>query len=249
VRLRLAVRRLAFAAVLAALGAGAYHAPDLLRELDFFRVERAEVSGVKLLAPHEVLAASGLRPEHSVWDDPAPWTAALRAHPVIRDATVERSLPRTLRIRIVEHRPVALVEAGALRPATAEGAILPVDPALAEVDLPLVRGSVGGVDRVEDDATRLLLGEIARIAQLDPALAARVSEVRRDASGDVLLLVGRPAVELVVSAGVEPGQLRRVQAVLDDLERRSARGVHPEASVPVRVDARFRDQVVVRFPS
>jgi cell division protein FtsQ len=249
--LHLTVPRLAAGALVAVCLAAPFWGPPVLRELDIFRVERTEVSGVHLLAPHEVLSASGIRPEHSVWDDPEEWIEALRAHPVVRDAVIERSLPRTLLIRIEERRPVALVEAGLLRPATAEGEVLPVDPTRAQVDLPLVR--ISGLDaatsRVEEEADRMLLGEAGRLAQLDPALLARVSEIRRAPSGDLVLLLSQPAVELLLPPGAGPERLRQLRAVLDDIEHRAEAGSAGHPAARVRVDVRYEDQVVVRFPS
>jgi cell division protein FtsQ len=246
-RLRRAVRVSGLVAVVVGLGYAAVRAPDLLRGLDFFRIERVEIAGVRVLAPHEVLAASGVHRGQSVWDDPAPWLAALRAHPGVRDAEIERSLPRTIHIRVDERRPVALVDGGALRLATADGRLLPADPAVAEVDLPLVRGAVGDGERVSDETTLRLLTEAERVARLDPALAARISEIRAEGDTDILLVFGEPALEVVIPPGIAPEQLRRLDAVLADLARRG----QPDRSGTdgLRVDARFRDQIVVRLTS
>lgn len=226
--------------------ASPWWAPPLLQRLAFFDVERAEVSGVQLLAPHEVLAASGLHAGQSVWDDAELWLEPLRAHPVVRDVEIERSLPRTLRIRIEERQPVALVEAGALRPATAEGVILPVDPARAPLDLPLIRGALAGADTVDDPDVRFLLAETARLARLDPELLAGVSEIRRSGSGDLVLILARPAAELLLPPGAGPDRLRQLRAVLNDVTGRAA--VQPGAAQRVLVDVRYLDQIIVRVP-
>jgi len=222
----------------------------VLREMDAFRVERVEVSGVHLLAPHEVLAASGVRLGQNVWDDPQAWLDALHAHPVIQSATIERTLPRTLLIRVEERRPVALVAAPTLRPATADGRVLPVEPARASVDLPLVRTSAAaGTEAADEESLRLLM-EVGRLAQLDPALIARVSEVRSSGPQSLALTLGSPAVELLLPVGADEAQLRRLHAVLDDIGLRTAE--IPAAERPERrihVDLRFADQAVVRFPS
>jgi cell division protein FtsQ len=246
---RITLPRLAALGLLAGCAAAPFWGPELLSRLDIFDVERAEISGVQLLAPHEVLAASGLREGQSVWDDPETWLEPLRAHPVVRTAAIERSLPRTLLIRVEEHRPVALIEAGALRPATADGVILPVDPARAPMDLPLIRGAAVSGDTVADPDTRFLLVETARLAQLDPALLAGVSEIRRDRSGDLVLILAQPSAELLLPPGAGPDRLRQLRAVLDDVARRGAAGPDRVASTRrIRIDVRFADQVVVRFP-
>lgn len=248
--MRLTLPRLLLVALLPLALASPLWGPWAFRRLDVFRVERVEVVGTHLLAPHEVLAASGLREGQNVWDDPEPWLAALRAHPAVREAAVERVLPRTLRLRVEEQRPVALVELGTLRPVTAEGVVLPVDPTRAPVDLPLLRTPAARASEtgLESEAVRRLLAETGRIAELDPALFARVSEVRPAAAGELLLVLGQPAAELMLPAGAEPERLRRLRAVLEDLERR---GLVPAARPgrAVRVDLRFADQIVVRLPS
>lgn len=243
----LALRLGAAATVLAAAASAPAWGPRVLRDTPWFGTERVEVVGARLLAPHEVLAASGIRMGESVWADPAGWETALRRHPVVAAAEVTRDLPHTLRIRVTEKRPAALVERGTLRPATADGEILPVDPARVPVDLPILRARVteGPDRRVKEPAARRLLAETGRLASLDPALAARVSEVRPAGDGALLLALASPAAEVVVPEGAAVGRLRLLRAALADVARRplgdSARGI-------VRLDLRFEDQVVVRFP-
>ncbi|CAN5723037.1 hypothetical protein BH23GEM3_BH23GEM3_16430 [soil metagenome] len=250
-RLRLTVPRL-LAGVLLPVGfATPFWGPPVLRNLDVFRVERVEVSGTHLLAPHEVVASSGIRLGQSVWEDPRAWEEALGAHPAVEAASVERALPGTLRVRITERRPVALVEAGTLRPATADGEVLPVDPSRAPVDLPLLRvaGLAASDGRIEDPDARHLLSEMGRIAQLDPSLLPRVSEVRRTPTGELLLLLSQPVIELLLPPAADSERLRQLRAVLDDLERRAPRHIDGRSTSRVRIDLRFADQVVLRLSS
>ena len=231
---------------LAAAAASPWWAPPLGRRIDWFGAERVEVTGVHLLAPHEVLRASGLRVGTNVWSDPAPFVAALRRHPAIADARVVRVLPRTLRIRVTEKTPAALVLAGTLRPATADGEVLSVDPAREPIDLPLLAGRVktDARGRVTDAGTRAALAEAGRLGVLEPALMARVSELR-PGRGELRLVLGRPAVDVLVRSGLPPEALARLRAALDDVAARAAADTTHHGR-PV-VDARFDDQVVVRW--
>lgn len=238
-------RRAALAlAALAAVAAGStfrWWGPPALREVRWFDATRIEVVGARLLAPHEVVSASGVRIGASIWTDPAEWERALRRHPVLADARVERRLPGTLRIRVVEKRPAALVAAGALRPATAAGELLPVDPARVPVDLPLAGAAPDTATRVRDPAVLRLLAEAGRLAEADPVLMARVSELAPGPGGSVRLVLAHPRAEVLLAAGAgEPG-LTQLRATLDDVERRLA----PEGRASL--DARYRDQVVVRL--
>jgi cell division protein FtsQ len=227
---------------------GALGGVRLLRAIPWFDVQRVEVSGTRLLAPHEVLARSGIRTGQSVWDDPASWEASLREHPVIAAARVTRRLPHTLRIRVEEKRPVAYLETGSLQPATGAGEVLPVDPTRAPVDIPIVRGEAGAP--ADSPGVRRLLAETERLGRLDPVLLAEVSEIRAgDAAADVLVLSHRRA-EIVLPAGVGSVRLLQLRAVLDDLERRAPAGsADARAAFVPRVDLRFGDQIVVRLPS
>ena len=240
--MRRALRLLALVALLAGAASFRWWAQPVLGRVAWFDADRIEVVGARLLAPHEVVVASGIEIGASVWNDPAAWEAALRRHPVVAEAEVTRRLPATLRIRIVEKRPAGFVGGGTLRPATAAGEILPVDPARVVVDLPLVAGSApDSAARVSDRATLALLREAGRLAELDPALLARVSELR-SAPGGLRLLLASPRAEVLLPTGAGEPRLTQLRAPLDDVARRAG-----DAGT-VLLDARYADQVVVRLP-
>ena len=220
--------------------------PPLLREIPWFDVARVEVSGTHLLAPHQVLKDSAVRPGQSIWEDLEVWEEPLERNPVIADARVSRELPNVLRIRVREARPVALVEAGTLRPATAGGRVLPVDPARVPVDLPLLRGRVSAAEdgRLRDSLALELLREVGRLGELEPALLARVSEIRGTLDGGLILTLSDPDAALLLPRGADADRLRQAVTVLED-----AAGRFPDRSgsrwSPLRVDLRFADQVIV----
>lgn len=232
------VRRLVLGATLPVVLSAPLWGPRVLERTPWFRVRRVEVAGARMVAPHDVLAASEIRLGESVWREPGPWTAALRRHPGIEDARVVRRLPGTLRIEVAEKRPVGLVEAGALRPVTSRGEVLPVDPARVPLDLPLIRA--------EGARVRSLAAEVGRLGQLDPGLFARVSEVSWEGKETLLLTLAAPDARVLVPAGAASSRLRQLRAALDEIERRAPSSA--DGAGPVRIDLRFREQVVVRFP-
>ena len=237
--MRKLVRLLLAVVVLASIGGAIVYGPTLLRLLPGFEVRRVEITGTKLLAPQEVLAASGITAVESVWEKAAVWEAALESHPVIQAAEVSRRLPGTLRLRIEEKVPVAYLMDEVLAPVTAAGERLPFHPAVAAPDLPIVRSQDGG------EVPLRLLEEAERLALLDPDLLAEVSEiVATQEDGQVLLLRHREA-EIVVPVGVALDRLMELRAVLADLKGRLER---IDGGAP-HVDLRFADQVIVRLPS
>lgn len=238
-------RLVLLAGAAAAVASAPLWGPPALARLDWFGVTRVEISGTRLLAPHDVLAASRVGRERNVWDPTEPVEAALRRHPVIAGATVTRKLPGTLRIRVEEKLPIAYVEAEVLSPITAAGEILPVDPARARVDLPIIRG---GWAATEAAWKRRLLAETDRLRRADPALLAQVSEIRRAPGKADVLLLAHPLGEILVPVGAQPERLAQLRAVLAELDRRLPAD-SAGASGAARIDLRYGDQIVVRLPS
>ena len=240
---------LGLTAVVGGLAAGwQYWGPPLGQRIRWFAAERVEVAGARLVPPHEVLQTSGVRVGTNIWADPAPFVAALRRHPAVANAQVTRVWPRTLRIRITEKTPAALVQAGVLRPATADGEVLEVDAARGELDLPLftARVKLDGRRRITSAGARATLAETARLAELEPALMARVSEVQPISPTETRLVLTRPAADVLVRDGIGPAALVRLRAALEDVANRAAADTTHARMV---VDARFDDQVVVRRKS
>ena len=230
---------------LVALGSPLW-APPILRRVPWFDVRRVEISGTALLAPHQVLSASGLRSGASLWGDLAAPRAALAAHPVIASVSVSRRLPGTLRIRVQEKKPIAYVESAALVPITATGEILPVDPGRARMDLPVIRARWSATD---PGTRRVLLAETDRLGRADAGLLANISEIRLDEADPNVLNLSHPLAEIVIPMGGDPLRLSQLRAVLADLERRLPPEPRGLAAAPARVDLRFADQIVVRLPS
>lgn len=220
--------------------------PGLLREFEAFEVRRVEISGVSLLAPGEVLAASGIRQGQNLWEDREIWERALRAHGGIASAQVTRRLPGTLRVRVMEKRPIAYVEAGALRLATADGDVLPVDPSRRPVDLPIVRADRS--DSAGVVVARRLLAIAGRLERVDPALLAEISEIRAPRSGVGGAVLVHPMGDLVIPDAADAARIAELRAVLDHLRAHGMAADRASAASPLRVDLRYDDQIVVRLP-
>ncbi len=219
------------AASVAAVAAGAsapWWGRRALAGLAFFRVRAVEVDGTRYLSPGDVVARLGIDTTASVWDDARPLEARVRAHPQVRSATIGRKLPGTLVVRIVERTPVALAPTpDGLRAYDASGAMLPIDLTRVDLDLPIV---------MRPDPRTLAL--LAALRERSPTLFGQISEVRRAATGDLLLRL--PATEIVAPADADAARLAMVVPVQADLARRHLRAE--------TLDLRYRDQVVARLP-
>ena len=217
--------------------ASPWWAPMLLRRLDFFRVRRVEIDGARYVSPDEIVSRLRIDTTASLFDDVGPLEKRVRQHPSVRDVRIERKLPGTLLVRITENLPVAFVQAASgLVAVDATGRSLPVDPATADVDLPVLA--------VRDTLSLRVLGEVRD--QL-PALFARIGEVRRLPRGGSFYLLFRLtesptnlAHDVLASADVGADRLSDIVPVEQDLARRKLRATE--------LDLRFRDQVIARLP-
>jgi cell division protein FtsQ len=105
-------RRVRWAGVLFVL-AGLVIAAVLVRRSDLLRVAHVEVSGERRLAEAKVRAVAGVVEGHEMATvDLDAVRRRLEALPEVRRAEVRRDWPRTIRIRLVERRPVAAVAEG-----------------------------------------------------------------------------------------------------------------------------------------
>ncbi len=201
----------------------------VLRSMDFFRVRRVEIEGLRYAAPDEIVSRLRVDTLASVWDKLAPLEARVAEHSQVRAVRIRRKLPGTLVVVVTENPPVALINTPrGLIVADADGDSLPVDPTRMDVDLPVL---------ARKDS--LLLRLLAETQVEEPALFARLSEVRRVGRGEVVLEL--PEFRILADSAVTAARLAEVLPVELDATRRNWR--------PRELDLRFRDQVIVRLQS
>ncbi|MBW3535289.1 MAG: FtsQ-type POTRA domain-containing protein [Gemmatimonadetes bacterium] len=246
--MRRGLRLVVVTALTLAAGAGAVRLQPMLVELELFQVRDVRLEGGHHLAAQEAVAAAAVPADASVWDDAEPWEAALERHPLVKDARVRRRLPSTLVLEVEERVPVALLPTPTLEPVDAEGRLLPIDPALHRLDLPVVRlaGHAGRGGRRPPAGwaphrIRHLTAELERLSIQDPAFVQELAVLSARADGEVEAMWGEGGVRLVFRAPLTPRRLQEARAALADAGRR-----FPERTAR-DVDLRFADQVVVRF--
>ncbi len=223
------------ALVLGALVGGS-RVPDLLSDLEYFRLRDFEIEGARMLTLEQVLQHMDSPDGASFWDDPARWSNRIESHPMVRSVRLTKRLPRTLVISLEERVPVAFVATPVLEPVDRDGVVLPLDPVARRLDLPVLQG-------VEPNTAelRVLAAEAARLAGTDPRFTAMLSEMKLDDQGNVLGSLGDEMVVFRFRPHLSARRLREGIAVLAHAQERRTDAV---ADV---IDLRYEDQVVVHY--
>lgn len=232
-----------FVAVLA-IWAGLRAAPGVLAHVPIFDVATVRVVGTELLQDQEVLESAQIPDTANIWHDPAPWIAAVEAHPVIRSARVRRRFPATLVVEIVEREAVAFLATPVLEPIDAEGRLLPVDPIRVRLDLPVVRLRKLAGDTAAVPAPHRVRPQVEAVARLreNPAFLGRLSELREEADGSVTAFWGSsPGLEIMMRLPVDPVRVETGLAVLEQALAQDS------THTPRYIDLRWAEQVVVGY--
>ena len=238
-------RWLTFVFVLAlavALGGMLSRIPEALVEVEAFKVTEVRLRGARFLEHEDVVESLDLSSGASVWDDTKLLEARLQEHPLVESVKIHRRFPDALLVQVVEKEPVALYPSPTLEPVDESGQILPIDPALHKLDLPIMTSAgEGGPGSLTPAGRRLVAGEISRLAQGDPEFHSRTSDFALYPRGDMRVRILDSPVTIQFRPGLSSG---RIQAGLRVL--RNAQGRFEEGEV-VELDLRFEDQIVVRL--
>lgn len=239
---RVVVRVTLVAVVAATVLVGVRKLSAAAADAPLFEVDTFELEGARFITLDEAIAAAGVAPGASVWDDALAWELALAEHPLVRTADVRRRLPNTLVFVVDEEEPVALVPTPVLEPVDRDGRYLPLDPAMHRLDLPVLRPRVAaGADARPTRASIVPLTRALERLRADPQFFGKVSEIGFGADG-----------HLRVRWGADPEVVFQFDPVFDPVRVREGVDVlaHALQAEPDRrpreIDLRYADQVVVR---
>ena len=227
------VRVTLIACAVGATLASPWWGPRALARLDFFHVRRVVFEGMRYTPRGEALALLKVDTLQSVWQELAPLAERLEAHPLVARAQVERQLPGTILVQVVEREPVALVRRkdGRLDPVDGAGHRLPIDPTRVPMDVPL--------SATADSALMHLLDGLRAN---EPALYGRVERAERvhtrGAPAEFQVKLGEVTVRATPEVTVD--RFKDILPVEADLARNRLRAVE--------LDLRFRNQVIARQP-
>jgi cell division protein FtsQ len=203
-------------------------APLWLRTVSFFDVRQVEVLGARYIEAGTIVSSLQLRDGHSLYESLTELEENVSGISGVESVTIERRLPATLRVAVVERTPIALVPGQDGMIALDAGAHpLPYNPAIVHLDLPVVPTT---------DAA--LTGIIALVRGLDANMFAQVVGARRNDEHNIVLEF--PGQDVVLGSTPSIGDILKITVVRQHLAETDA--------VYDQLDARFDGVVVARRP-
>ena len=220
--------------VLSVVGLGAYVVVRYLHTSPRFDVKQVSITGLKRVEEAQVYAQAGLKEAGNVFSiDLEATRESVEALRWVRFATVQRFLPDTISIKVVEREPVGLARIrGAIYQFDAQAELFDQDRG-GGVNFPILDGLT--VDDPEANQKKVdlylkIMDELHGQSEL--------SEVHINDAGEVSVVsLSEP---LLVNLGVE--QFRKRWGQYLQL-RTQIQQEYPEA---VQVDFRFKNQVILR---
>jgi cell division protein FtsQ len=237
-----AFRTLAAAAVSAALSVGAWEAWRWATASPSFAVREIRFSGLQHALEPDLLQRSGLKLGGNLFrTDLSRAAHGMETHPWVASVRLERRLPGEVLASVVEHRPAALVQLGALYVLDDEGRLFKRAAPEDALDLPILTGV--SRDAWDERKPELQLRLFGALHLLDTWQAsgnpiAAVSEVRLDEDGGFTLFAhdGTAVQEVRLGSNDISLKLRRLAQVRAALARRGERASRIDLDNPARPD-------------
>jgi cell division protein FtsQ len=168
------------------------------------------------------------------------------SHYYIKNAVVERNLPNSINIEIVERVPIAMILLSEPLYLDEDGVVLPKSISRKMYDLPMISGIaesesfiLGSAITKPDEIEALQL--LAAFRSVNRPLYYNISEVHVRNGGDMVLYSAEGGVPIIFGRGELPQKLSRLETFWNDIVRtRGVQYLH-------YVDLRYQDQIVVRW--
>jgi cell division protein FtsQ len=211
------------------------------------KIDQIKIDGNRIVNTNEIIQLTQLQIGALLYK--ADLTAIQRnvmSHHYIKDAVVERNLPNSINIQIIERVPVAMVNLSEPLYLDEDGVVLPKTVSHKIFDLPMISGIstsepfvLGSTITQPDEIEALQL--LAVLRTVNRSLYHNISEIQVRNGGDIVLYSAEGGVPIIFGHGELPGKLIRLEIFWNDIVR--TRGVQ----YLQYLDLRYQDQIVARW--
>jgi cell division protein FtsQ len=211
------------------------------------KINQIKIKGNRIVNTNEIIQLSQIQIGALLYK--ADLTAIKKnvmSHYFIKDVIVERNLPNSIDIQIIERIPVAMVNLSEPLYLDEDGVVLPKAVSYKIFDLPMISGISTGESFIfgttitqpdEIDALQLL----AVLRTVNRPLYHNISEIQLRNGGDIVLYSAEGGVPIIFGRGEMSDKITRLEIFWNDIV--CTRGVQDLQYV----DLRYKDQIVARW--
>ncbi len=210
------------------------------------RVKEIIVEGTRVVEKNEITQISQVKNGTLLYDvDLTQVQRNVLSHLYVKEASVERNIPSSIKISVVERHPLTLVNANEIRYLDEDGVVLPHSISKAVFDLPVLSGIPADVSlklgsRIEQADVQEALAVLWLAKLSSKELYHMISEVQIR-QGDMVLYSAEWGIPILFGRGEIPNKLARLETFWNEVVKDQG------AQNLQYIDVRYTDQIVVRW--
>ena len=211
------------------------------------KIKQIKIDGNRIVGENEILQLTQVQMNALLYKvDLTAIQRNVMSHHYIKDAVVERNLPNSIHIQIVERVPIAIVNRSETMYLDETGVVLPRSISHRLFDLPMVSGisesdplAFGSIIKQPDVLEALRLLSTMKI--VNRPMYHNISEVQVRNGGDIIMYSAEGGVPIIFGRDEMPNKLVRLETFWNNVVR--IRGTQ----LLQYIDLRYQDQVVARW--
>ena len=211
------------------------------------RIKQIHIDGNRIVSANEILQLTQIPMNTFLYKvDLTAIQRNVMSHHYIKDAVVERSLPCSIHIQVVERVPIAIVNRPETMYLDESGVVLPRSISHRLFDLPMISGvstnepiALGSSIKEPDVIEALQL--LATMKIVNRPMYHNISEVQLRNGGDIVVYSTEGGVPIIFGRDDIPGQIVRLETFWNNV-------VHTRGTQLLQyIDLRYHDQIVARW--
>ncbi len=211
------------------------------------RIKQMKIEGNRIVGANEILQLTQVQMNALLYKvDLTAIQQNVMSHHYIKDVVVERNLPNSIHIQVVERIPIAIVN----RPETIyldeDGVVLPRSISHRLFDLPMISGistseplALGSIMKQPDVIETLQL--LAMMKAVNRPMYHNISEVQVRNGGDIVVYSTDGGVPIIFGRDEMPSKFVKLETFWNSVVR--TRGTQSLQYV----DLRYQDQIIARW--
>ncbi|RMD85854.1 MAG: FtsQ-type POTRA domain-containing protein [Calditrichaeota bacterium] len=209
---------------------------------EIFQLKTIKIEGNRLISQSELKSLIKIDSSLSLLKiDLQSIERQIRKHPLIKEVTVSRLLPSTLKIKVKEREPLALLNQGVLVAVDEYGSILPEINTTLLCDYPVISSiQINNPDQGVSDKLKTILKFLAYLKREHFTIYCQISEISLSRDGMVFFYLTDSAIPVIVGQEIYGDWCKRLKRTLDFLHK-------TDGLQNVKyIDLRFANQVVIK---